>query len=99
MSPFNARAPKKRPSSLRLKSEFDRYLEDDYVLATKENFNVLDWWKVAGIRYTTLRMIAHDIYAILVSIVASESALCISGRVLSEHHNRLTLDMLEALMW
>jgi hypothetical protein len=98
MSLFNARVAKKRPASLRLKSELDRYLEDDYVPATKENFNVLDWWKVAGTRYPTLRMIARDIYAIPVSTVASESAFSTSGRVLSEHRSRLTPGMLEALM-
>jgi hypothetical protein len=66
----------------------------DYVPATKENFNVLDWWKAAGTRYPTLRMIARDIYVILVSTVASESAFSTSGRVLSEHRSRLTPGML-----
>lgn len=42
-------------------------MEDDYVPDTKENFNVLDWWKVAGTRYPTLWMIARDIYVIPVS--------------------------------
>jgi hypothetical protein len=93
MSLFNARVAKKRSASLRLKSELGRYLEDDYVPATKENFNVLDWWKVAGTRYPTLWMIARDIYEIPVSTVASESAFGTSARVLSEHHSRLTPGM------
>lgn len=59
---------------------------------------MLDWWKVAGTWYPTLRMIARDIYVIPVSIVALESAFSTSGTVLSEHHNRLTPKMLEALM-
>lgn len=98
MSILTARVAKKRPASLRLKSELDRYLEDDYVMATRENFDVLSWWKVAGIRYPTLRMVARDIFAIPVTTVASESAFSTSGRVLSEHRSRLTPDMLEALM-
>jgi hypothetical protein len=53
---------------------------------------------VAGTRYPTLRKIARDIFAIPVSTMASESAFSTNGRILSEHHSRLTLDMLEALM-
>jgi len=59
---------------------------------------VLDWWKVAGVRYPTLRRIAKDIYAIPITTVASESAFSTSGRVLSEDHSRLTSKMIEALM-
>jgi hypothetical protein len=43
-------------------------------------------------------MITHDIYVVLVSIVALESAFSTSGRVLSEHHSRHAPKMLEALM-
>jgi hypothetical protein len=63
-----------------------------------KNFNVLDWWKVAGTRFPTLRRIARDIYAILVTTVASEAAFSTSGRVLSEHRSRPSPKMLEALM-
>jgi hypothetical protein len=63
-----------------------------------ENFKILDWWKVVGTRYPTLRKIARDIYAIPVTTVASESAFSTSGRVLSEHRSRLTPEILEALM-
>ena len=79
-------------------SELDKYLEDDYVALDTKNFNVLGWWKVAGTRYPTLRLIARDIYAIPISTVALESAFSTSGRVLSEHRSRLTSDLLEALM-
>ena len=73
-------------------------MEDDYVALDTQNFNVLDWWKVAGTRYPTLRLVARDIYAIPITSVASESAFSTSGRVLSEHRSRLTSDLLEALM-
>jgi hypothetical protein len=43
-------------------------------------------------------MKARDIFAIPVTIVASESAFSISGRVLSDHRSRLTPKTLEVLM-
>jgi hypothetical protein len=96
MSVFNARIALKRPATYR--SELDQYLMDDLVPLSKEHFDVLDWCKVAGRRYPTLRKVARDIYAIPVTTVASESSFSTSGRVLSEHHSRLTSQMLEALM-
>ena len=48
--------------------------------------------------FPTLRKIARDIFAIPVTTVALESAFSTGGRVLSEHHSRLTFKMLEALM-
>jgi hypothetical protein len=73
-------------------------LDEELLLDTNKNFKVLDWWKVAGTRYPTLRKIARDIIAIPVTTVASESAFSTGGRVLSEHCSRLTSKMLEALM-
>ena len=43
-------------------------------------------------------MIVRDIYAILVSTVASELAFSTSGRVVSKHRSRLHPDTLEVLM-
>ena len=90
LSSFSARVASARPESLMFKSELDRYLEDGLVPLDTNGFNVLDWWKVAGTRYPTLRRIARDIYAIPVTTVASEAAFSTSGRVLSEHRSRLT---------
>jgi hypothetical protein len=83
---------------IRLKSELDRYFEDEFVPISVESFQILDWWKVVGTRYLTLRKIARDIFAIPVSTVASEYAFSTTGRVLSEHRSWLTSYMLEALM-
>jgi hypothetical protein len=80
------------------KSELDRYLEVELVPLATKKIQVLDWWKVGRTRYPTLRKIAMDIYAIPVTIVASESAFSTSGRVLSEYRSRLTRKILEALM-
>ena len=53
---------------------------------------------MVGTRFPTLRKIVTDIFTISVTTVASESAFSTGGRVLSEHHRRLTTKMLEALM-
>jgi hypothetical protein len=81
LSDIGARIASLRPTSMGFKSELDRYLDEELVTNSK-TFNVLDWWKVAGTRYPTLRRIARDIYAIPVTTVASESAFSTSGRVL-----------------
>lgn len=87
-----------RLASVGFRSKLDRYLDEELVNMHTKNFNVLDWWKVAGTRFPTLRRIARDIYAIPVTTVASESAFSTGGRVLCEHRSRLTSKMLEALM-
>jgi hypothetical protein len=98
LSKISARVASRRPTTVRYRSELDRYLDDELVPINTENFKILDWWKVAGTRYPILRKIARDIFAIPVTTVASESAFSTSGRVLSEHRSRLTPEILEALM-
>jgi hypothetical protein len=98
LASISARVASRKPANMGFKSELDRYLDEEMLSMQTKNFNVLDWWKVAGTRYPTLRMIARDIYAIPVTTVASESAFSTGGRVLSEHRSRLTSKMLEALM-
>jgi len=100
LSIFKTLAATKKTSSLvKAKSELDRYLDED-PLPHDENeyFAVLGWWKVAGTRFPTLRLMARDILAIPKTTVASKSSFSTSGRVLSEHRSRLTPQMLEALM-
>ena len=97
LSSFSARVASTKLGAIRFRSELDRYLEDEMDILTKD-FDILDWWKVAGTRYPTLRLIARAIFAIPITTVASESAFSTSGRVLSEHRSRLTSQMLEALM-
>jgi hypothetical protein len=98
LSKISARVASRRPAMTRAKTELDRYLEDDLVHFSTENFQILNRWKVAGTHYPTLRKIARDIFAIPVSTVASESAFSTSGRILSDHRSRLTPEILEALM-
>jgi len=72
--------------------------EDPLPHDENEYFDVLGWWKVARTRFPSLKLIARDILAIPITTLASESAFSTSGRVLSEHHSRLTPQMLEALI-
>ncbi|CAK8544417.1 unnamed protein product [Lathyrus sativus] len=88
---------KKRARTSYVKTELDHYLEEE-VLPQSSNFDILLWWKLNGIKYPTLRAIAKDILAILISTIASESAFNTSGHILSPHRNRLHWTTLEALM-
>jgi hypothetical protein len=97
MNVFNDIVAKQSPATARLQGEIEMYLTNALVPYT-EKFNVLDWWKVAGTRYPTLRKVARNVFAIPVTTVASESAFSISGRILSDHRSRLTPYMLEVLM-
>jgi hypothetical protein len=98
LSSLSARVAGRRPASMDFKSELDRYLDDEPLDMHTSNFEVLDWWKVAGTRFPTLRKIARDKFAIPVTTVASESAFSTSRIVLSEHCSRLISKMLEAQM-
>jgi hypothetical protein len=60
------------PTSMGFKSKLDRYLDEEALDMHTPNFKVLDWWKVAGTRFPTLRRIARDIFAIPVTTVALE---------------------------
>lgn len=100
LSIFKLLAASKQTSSLvKAKNELDRYLDEETLPHNEsEYFDILGWWKVAGTRFPTLRMIARDILAIPITTVASESAFSTGGRILSEHRSRLTPQMVEALM-
>jgi hypothetical protein len=98
LSSISARVAIRRPTIMIANCELQQYLDDELIPIETENFQILEWWKVAGTRFSILRKIAYDIFAIPVSTVASESAFSTSGRVLSEHRSRLTPEILEALM-
>lgn len=81
-----------------LKSELDKYLEEENMPRNDPTFNVLVWWQGVGLRYPILRKIARDILAVPISTVASESVFSTGGRVVSPHRSRLHPKTLEALM-
>ena len=84
-------------SASRVRTELDLYLEEE-IIHRPEGLDIINWWQYAGIKYPTLRRMAHDILAIPVTTVAPESAFSTSGRILSAHRCSLAPNMTEALM-
>ncbi|GJT82875.1 zinc finger BED domain-containing protein RICESLEEPER 2-like protein, partial [Tanacetum coccineum] len=68
------------------KTELDRYLtekiEGDSAYFESDNFTILGWWKKRSSAFLILSLVAHDILAIPVSTLASESTFSTEGRVL-----------------
>lgn len=79
------------------KSELERYLEES-TLPGSHDFDVLAWWKLNGIKYPTLCVIAKDILAIPISTVASESSFSTSGRIIGPHRSKLLPKIIEAII-
>lgn len=88
---------KRKACASNMKTDLVRYLEED-ILPQCENFDILMWWKLNGVKYPVLQALARDILAIPISTVASESAFSASGRLISPHRSRLHPKTIEALM-
>lgn len=83
------------------KTELEFYLEEKLYPSQnvqEDNFNILDWWKVNSSKYPIMARMAHDILAIPVSSVASESAFSTGGRVLNKFRSSLLPTTVEALI-
>lgn len=78
-------------------SEVDYYFLDGCEASTNE-FDILLWWKVNAPKYHILAEIAHDILAIPISIVASESTFSNGGRILDPFRSSLSPLTVEALV-
>uniref|UniRef100_A0A803NBY2 HAT C-terminal dimerisation domain-containing protein n=1 Tax=Chenopodium quinoa TaxID=63459 RepID=A0A803NBY2_CHEQI len=78
-------------------SELDRYLNDQLVPEEEEQ-DVLTWWGKNGQRYLIVNRMAHDILAIPLSTVASESAFSTGGRTLDPFRSSLTPKMVQTLL-
>ncbi|KAL4325049.1 hypothetical protein GQ457_11G023860 [Hibiscus cannabinus] len=78
-------------------TELDKYLGDKCVRETND-FNILSWWSMQTMNYPILMRMARDVLAILISIVASESAFYIGGCVLDFFRTSLTPRLVEALI-
>ena len=79
------------------KSELGAYMEDEHV-RDDEKFEILSWWKTNKDKNTVLSTMARDFLAIPLSIVSSESAFSLSGRILSDNRSSMTPETLEALV-
>ncbi|XP_021834427.1 probable leucine-rich repeat receptor-like serine/threonine-protein kinase At3g14840 [Prunus avium] len=80
-----------------LEHEIDRYITDPIEDAVDE-FDVLKWWKLNGVKYPGLALIAKDVLAIPVSTVASESCFSTSGRVVNSFRAFFTPKIVEAII-
>ncbi|KAL4315693.1 hypothetical protein AHAS_Ahas15G0210600 [Arachis hypogaea] len=80
-----------------LKSELDRYLNEDCESDDKP-LDILGWWKVNTNRFSVLANMARDILAIPVSTVASEYAFSMGGRIIDQYRSSLTPKIVEALV-
>ena len=78
-------------------TELDNYLKEK-LLPKDMELDLLLWWKTNGFKYPTLQRIGKDIFAVPISIVASESAFSTGGRLVTPHRSRLHPKTLEALM-
>ncbi|XP_060971808.1 zinc finger BED domain-containing protein DAYSLEEPER-like isoform X2 [Cannabis sativa] len=81
-----------------MKSELDLYLEENLIPRTEESFDICNYWKVTGLKYPLLSMIAKDVFPVPVNTVASESTFSTGGRHVSSHRSRLHPSTLEALV-
>ncbi|GJX36559.1 putative reverse transcriptase domain-containing protein [Tanacetum coccineum] len=79
------------------KSELDRYLNED-VEDESEKFDILNWWKVNSPRFPVLSLLARDVLAIPISMVASESVFSTGGRVLDAFRSSLSPPVVESLI-
>ncbi|CAI9286718.1 unnamed protein product [Lactuca saligna] len=84
-------------SEVFVKNELERYVKED-TLPRIHEFDLLGWWKLNGVKYPTLCLIAKDILAIPISTVASESSFSTSGRIVSPHRSRLLPSTIEVII-
>ncbi|KAI5351243.1 hypothetical protein L3X38_004134 [Prunus dulcis] len=80
-----------------LEHEVDRYLTDP-IEKLVPNFDILKWWKLNRVKYSSLSLIAKDVLAIPVLTVALESCFSMSGRVINSFCASLTPKIVEALI-
>ncbi|CAL9021399.1 unnamed protein product, partial [Prunus brigantina] len=78
-----------------LEHEIHRYIIEPIEDAVDE-FDVLKWWKLNGVKYPGLALIAKDVLAILVSTVASKS--CFSTALICSQ-NWLRSDDISSLQY
>nr|GEW02466.1 hypothetical protein [Tanacetum cinerariifolium] len=90
---------KKARNDHSLSSEFERYVNSDFVTLLDNNafatFDLLGFWKAKESMFPVLSRMAMDIISVQATSAASKSAYSTSGRVLSIQRTRLTSTSLE----
>lgn len=97
---FNSFISQTRSSTIARKNDLEQYLEEGLeILNAGEVFtyDVLEWWRRNGPKFSILAKMAQDILAIPASSVASESAFSQARRILSDTRSSLNSETVEAL--
>ncbi|KAL5583640.1 hypothetical protein UlMin_016082 [Ulmus minor] len=71
------------------RNDLDQYLADDNIDPLTSNFDILVWWKENSVKYPLVSIIACDVLAIPISIVAYESVFSTGGRILDSFRSSL----------
>ncbi|KAA8532298.1 hypothetical protein F0562_032331 [Nyssa sinensis] len=79
------------------KSKVDEYLETP-VVPRRENFDILQWWKLHSGKFPILAKMARDVLAVPATTIASEVACSVGGRVVDESCASLLSEVVEALV-
>jgi hypothetical protein len=77
-------------------NELDKYMIEP--LLKQSEFDILAWWKNKTEVYLILSQMTHDVMAIQVSTIASESAFSAGGRVTDPYRSRLDPEMVQTLI-
>ncbi|XP_073526241.1 uncharacterized protein, partial [Phyllobates terribilis] len=75
-------------------SELDKFLGEEECYEC----DVLTWWRQDGHRFPILARMAHDVFAIPISTVPSESAFSAGGRTVDKFRSKLDPTMVQALL-
>ncbi|CAL0332345.1 unnamed protein product [Lupinus luteus] len=78
-------------------SELNEYLEESLAPNVQE-FDILSWWRINGLKYPTLSRMASDILSIPVSTVSADSVFDTETRKMDTYRSSLDPMTLEALI-
>ena len=85
--------------SIDSKSQLDVYLEEArFDHNTRMDLDILQYWESNCSHFLELSLMACDIMSIPITIVASEFAFSISGRILDKYHSCLLPQNAKALL-
>ena len=90
-------ALREEESSMKVENDLTSYFSDKDVI-DKEEFDIMYWWEMNGYKYPILSTIVHDVLAVPISMVASESAFSTGGRILDSFRSSLTPKTVETLI-
>jgi hAT family C-terminal dimerisation region len=68
------------------------------MLNENEDVDIMTWWKRNARGYPMLAMMAHDVFAVPVSTVPSESCFSSVNRILSDKRSKLGAHVFERLV-